>query len=126
MKRDMELVRKILLFLEDDKREYYDGEDSRYSLICIEGYSEEEIDYHLEIMRGGDIIQGELPGGDGRIITHSGVGLNWKGHDFIKTFGNEGYWNGTKKYIKDKGLEVANVPFDLLIETGRSYIRNLL
>lgn len=124
MKRDMELVRRILLFLEDEDRDYCEGEGFNYLLICIDGYSKEEVDYHLRIMKDGEIIKGELPVGDNQIITHSGVSLNWKGHDFLETFKDDGNWSEVKEWLSNKGKKVSDVPFDFLLEMGKEYFKN--
>ncbi len=125
MKRDMELVREILLFLEDDNREYYDDNDGTHDLIHIEGYTKREIEYHLVIMKDGELLKGELPRGDNKIITHKGVRLDWNSHDFIETFRSDTIWNKSKEHLKEKGFQIANMPMDVLIGLGKSYIDNL-
>lgn len=125
MKRDMDLVREILLFLEDDNKEYYDGEDGTYMLINIEGYSKKEVDYHLTIMKDEEYLKGDLPFAEGKFITHSGVRISWKGHDFIDTFQSDTIWNKTKEQIVKKGLKISEIPIDILIEVGKGYIKNL-
>src|SRR5699024_9962415 len=92
------IVREILLFLQNDN-EHCKGERYNHSLICIDGYSKQEIDYHLRIMKEGELITGELPVGDDEIITHDGVRLHWKGHDFLETFKNDGNWSGVKEWL---------------------------
>lgn len=126
MRRDMELVRKILLFLQNSQgnhERYYDNEDGTYSLIPIEGYSKDQVDYHLTIMKEADLIKGNLPMGDNVLITHIGARLNWNGHEFLESFSNERVWQRTKENIKNKGLEVGSVPFEVLKEYGKMQMR---
>jgi|SRR5690554_5653061 len=126
MKRDMELVREILLFLEDESREYYDDKETgAYKLIPIDGYTREEVEYHLMIMLDGGLITGELPRADDEYTTHRFVRLDWNSHDFIQTFRDDTVWNKAKSHLKDKGFQIANVPMDVLIELGKSYIKGL-
>jgi hypothetical protein len=57
MKRDMDLVREILLYAEQH------ATPSNPCSVKIEGRSEEEVSYHLRLMRDAGLIDARTPGG---------------------------------------------------------------
>ena len=106
MKRDMELVRKLLFHLE-----------SRTSMkaeltLPIDGYDDVAIRYHLLLLAQAKLIdfEPELTK-TGRIIRPHVLGLNWNGHEFLDAVRSEKVWRKLVKYAKDKG---GALPFDLL------------
>jgi hypothetical protein len=84
MKLDMNLVREILLRLEplpnhfDNTESVKIGEGS----LKIEGYSKDQIAYHLRLMAQGNLIQhGGIDPDNGAMRSFGG--LRWQGHSFI-------------------------------------------
>lgn len=102
MTRDMELVRKILLYIEEN---YVDV--ALYN-IEIEGYDLKTTAYHCKLCYENGLItdyKGSYAEGG---LTDFGVSsLTWKGHDFLEKIRNENTWNKTKKVIKEKGLAMT-------------------
>jgi DNA-binding transcriptional ArsR family regulator len=96
MKRDMELVRKILLAVEG-------AEDIESGIQPeIEGYSDTQVTYHSSLLyKAGLITAMDASSMDGPsyIIT----GLTWEGHDFLEASRNETVWKKAKEIIKNKG-----------------------
>ncbi len=92
MKRDMDLVRKILMACEACEH----GRMAKHPEI--EGFSEEQILYHAHLMLDAGLITG-FP------ITTSGspspeavpTGLTWEGHDFLDASKDEGRWQKTRQ-----------------------------
>ena len=118
MKRDMELVREILITLEDhDHGHAPDGE------LQIPGYTQETIGYHL-------VLMGEA----GLIVAHTTTAfsspspsaivsrITWEGHEFIANARNETVWAKVKATVVSKG---GSVSFEVLkfmvIETAKTY-----
>lgn len=112
MKRDMELVRKILFKIEeivDNVVEYN---------IKIEGYTMEQIAYHCSILyEGGYISDYKAQYADGGICSFGVCRLTWEGHDFLDKIREDTVWNKTKETIKIKGLPLV---FDIVksVSTG--------
>ncbi len=106
MKRDMELIRKILFFLE--ARPFLKAE----KVLPIKGYDEATIMYHLLLLAQAGLIdfEPELTK-TGRIIQAHVIGLNWAGHEFLDSVRSEKVWRKLVKYAKDKG---GALPFDLM------------
>lgn len=102
----MELIRKILLFLE--ARPYLKAE----KVLPIEGYNEATIMYHMLLLAQAGLVdyEPELTK-TGRIIKAHVIGLNWAGHEFLDSVRSDKVWRKLLKYAKDKG---GALPFDLL------------
>lgn len=119
MKRDMELVRDILTMIAEHESKNYTEP------IVIKGVPKEKIDYHIEIMVDANILKGNLSYGDNGLNFVS-LSLSWYGNDFYDTFQNDNIWKQTKEVVKEKGFELAGIPFDVLIELGKEIIKNML
>lgn len=100
MKRDMDLVRELLLAIENDPK--YDGtikwmpdgpED-----LGITGHSFEEFAYHLTMMIDAGLIEGKA-GMQMPIFSK----LTWDGHDFLDTIRDPVIWMQTKDGVKKAG-----------------------
>jgi Hypothetical protein (DUF2513) len=98
MKRDMDLVRELLLKLE---AEPFDG--NLWSLdpdgLGIDGHAHEEIAYHLVLLIDGGLLDGdrELSGG---FVARK---LTWGGHGFLDSVRDPKIWRATKERVKDAG-----------------------
>lgn len=116
MKRDMELVRKML-------NDFSEGK-GRIELTSNE---DEEYVYHLEIMKQANLISySYVAVMGGGIILHDTPKLTWTGNDFLETFTNETIWNKVKDNVKDKGIEMSGMPLDILMEFGKGTLRSYL
>lgn len=104
MKRDMDLVRKILLKIE---------ESPEYSFISpfnIEGYNEDQISYHIELLDEAGLIKAKELSTMG---NYSWIPdrLTWEGHEFLEASRDDTRWEKAKKTIIEKG---GNFAFSLL------------
>ncbi len=107
MKRDMDLARKILLKIEELPS--YDKPVN----IEIEGYAEEDIQHHLELLHEAKLI--EVPD-DGTATLWTKVNLTptrltWPGHEFLDVARNDTNWQKAKKFVTDKG---GSLTFDVI------------
>ena len=104
MKRDMDLVRKILLELEDTPYEL-GGFD-----LELEGHSPDQISYHVMLLNEAGLIEANdlstLGGPKWRPKR-----LTWAGHEFIEASRDESRWEKAKNIMKEKGSGMA---FDVL------------
>ena len=98
MKRDMDLVRKILLHVEEN-------EDGHISLD-IPDHSRDEIYRHVELMKDKDLVEAVIvPAGDGaghEILACEVMRLTWAGHDFLDAARSDTVWEQAKKLCLDK------------------------
>lgn len=90
MKRDMDLVRKILLELEEKEDPVQPLQD-----LEIPGYSPAQISHHIELMAQADLITAH----DFSTMNSyewCPTNLTWQGHEFLDTARNETIWNKAK------------------------------
>ncbi len=106
MKRDLDLIRQILIRIEECPDPQGPGE------IQIEGYSSEQISYHIKLLAGAGLIEAHDLSASGDIYWLAG-GLTWQGHEFLDAARNDTVWNRTKDIIKEKG---GSIPFTLVQE----------
>lgn len=113
MKRDLDLVRKILMYYEEKD---VDGMDRT---IEVEGYSESLINYHLLLMDEAGLLRCERSVSSStpsRIIKVYPFSLTWSGHEFLSSAKNEGLWSKAKSLSLDKaGILSFDIMKDLLI-----------
>ena len=104
MKRDMDLIRAILLEMEQAP--------SRDIKIHARGYSPEQIAYHLKLLKQAGLIEAiDQTNFDG--LAFIPTSLTWQGHEFLEATRNEGVWQKLKAELKDRGL---SIPFKLVEE----------
>jgi len=96
MKRDMDLVREILLYAEQH------ATPSNPCSVKIEGHSEEEVSYHLRLMRDAGLIDARTPGGSIWAV----LGLTWAGHELLDAARDDSRWSKAKKTLADKAGSV--------------------
>jgi hypothetical protein len=120
MRRDMNIVREIVKQIGDyDKRTF----SEKFVFENIE-VSKELLDYHFIIMKDAGIIEGAITIADDEVLFYE-LYLGWKGNDFYETFKEDTVWERAKTFLKKKGLEIANMPFDILMETGKKILTGL-
>ena len=104
MKRDMELIRKMVLAVEDAPGGY-----APYPML-IEGYTGDRIGYHAYLL----INDGLADGADITCSTNTGpsyriIRLTAAGHDFAESVRAPFIWNEIMTDIREKGLTAASV-----------------
>ncbi|MCB2354458.1 DUF2513 domain-containing protein [Clostridium estertheticum] len=100
MKRDMKLVRKILLYVEVNFIDValYD--------IEIEGYDLKTIAYHCKICYDAKLISDYKGSYASDELMNFGVGsLTWYGHEFLEKIKDDTIWDKTEKVMKEKGIK---------------------
>lgn len=97
MKRDMDLVRNLLIITEEAERPI----DPRYD--CGLGKcSEDTIVYHVELLESQGLIDCNVSKAMGGVCTVCEiVALTWDGADYLDAIRDPGVWSNTKKVIKD-------------------------
>jgi hypothetical protein len=105
MKRDMELVRKILFAIEDSDSGWAPDEYN------IEGYTEQQINYHALLIVDAGLALGQDISGFGDSAEGSISRLTWAGADFLDAVRNESQWKRAQSIVKEK---VGSVTMDVL------------
>jgi hypothetical protein len=114
MRRDLNLVRDILLALEPLGVHY----DKPIPLkigeapLVFDGHSPEEVAYHFRIMVQGNLINTGGIADDGLTIR-SYYGLSWHGHEVVDDVRNPEGWADTMAKMKKYGGFGMNVAWEL-------------
>jgi hypothetical protein len=118
MKRDIDLVRKILLAVEASDRPL----DS--TLIRISGYPAECITEHMRLLNEAGLIEGISAYSVEHRLKWMELRLTWNGHEFLDAARNEGVWTETVSEVRRK---TGAVPFEvlkgLLADAARELLR---
>ena len=93
MKRDFELIRKLLLEIEGEK-------------VDLSSYTEDQILYHKALLLEAGLAEGkphypnkptEIPD---KVIIRK---LTWEGHNFIDAIRDDDRWKKSKEWIREAG-----------------------
>jgi Hypothetical protein (DUF2513) len=104
MKRDIDLVRKILFQVEEK------GQPRGWVDLAIPGYTPEQVAHHVWLLHDAGLIEAQD-------LSHTGAfdyrpkRLTWAGHEFLDAARNDTIWNRTKETVKEKG---GSIPFEVL------------
>ncbi len=117
MRRDMDLIRQLLLYFEERDSFALDQEPA------IEGYDEREVQYHLLLLAQAEFIVYEASRSSTnpeRLIQVYPFGLSWAGHEFLDAARDEKLWNKAKEKVVDVsgGLSLSLLQA-LLIHTAK-------
>lgn len=100
MKRDMELIRKVLLSLE-----------SGQANAAIDGYDNDTSMYHKALVIETGLAEGSVAkSGTGNLEVPAAVLLNkltWGGHDFINAISSGSNWAKVKDFLQKAGKQLT-------------------
>lgn len=100
MKRDMDLIRKILIGLElcgDDD----DDTQVLVDKIKADGYSGRKVSCHVQLLDEAGLIGAENVSDQDDDIDWMPVRLTWEGHEFLDETREESRWEKAKKVVKE-------------------------
>ena len=98
MKRNWELLRKILVKL--------DEADGCLASDDVQGFDAETVAYHIKMLHQAKLIEA-VETGDIDRYDYTAQSLTWEGREFLDKIRKDTVWNGVKKTIKDKGLYLS-------------------
>lgn len=101
MKRDWELIRKLLIAVENSS---YDENITPYS---ISGYDPELVGYHIKLLSDARLVDVIRSNSDSMIYEYYASDLTLSGHEFLDGIRNENSWKKIKTIIKSKGAELT-------------------
>jgi hypothetical protein len=118
MKRDMDLVRKIALAIEEHPSGFAPNN------LTVEGYSHDQIGYHVILMMDAGLVNGIK-------LTHmrstspeaTATSLTWAGHEFVDAARSDTVWNKATAVIRDK---VGTASIAMLIEVLKQQAKQML
>lgn len=119
VKRDMELIRKLLLHIEENTG----GKRLRSTEIELDDYEKDEIGYHLKLLIDAGFTDAICSTAARDEFPECLIkGLTWVGHDFLDSVRNDGVWGHVKNAIKPLGT----VPFEVMKCVAVAYISKQL
>ena len=95
MKRDMDLVRQILLDIEE-------SDEWRPSALPIEGVDDEVVSYHVQLLAQAGLIEAIEKTTLSTLLWHPKT-LTWEGHEFLDAARDNTRWNNAKKQALEIG-----------------------
>ena len=94
MKRDMELIREILFYIEA-----HDNVS-----VVVDGYDQRAISYHIRLLSEAKLIHAAvLSSNSGEIVVQESgqTRLTWDGHEFVDAAREPTRWNKVKSALGD-------------------------
>ena len=116
-KRDWDLIRKILLKLEEkaDNTSFLEND-------VFDGVSPAIVNYHYKLLeQAGLITLEDLSDLDGE--NYVALSLTWQGHEFFDKIRSDNVWNKIKNAAKAKSLDLS---FDVIKSICATLITSIL
>ncbi len=115
MKRDMQIIREIMLAVEAN------GPTQGAMKLALPGRNQELVSYQIKLLKQAGLLEAtDLSSSHG--FEWAPRSLTWAGHEFLDAARNDAVWNKTMTILKD---QAASAPFEIvkavLIQTCKSF-----
>jgi hypothetical protein len=122
MKRDMELIRELLLAIEaKDSNTFFAASE----LELKTEREKQEVYYNLQLMTDANLLEANMAKSMQGIEDVVIKRMTWEGHEFLDNARNESIWKAAKETITQKGSSIENVGFgvltQLLVSVAKQY-----
>lgn len=117
MKRNWDLIRKILLKLEEkaDSTSWLESSE-------IKSYDKQTVVYHYKLLKNAGLIEAiDLSTVEER--DYAALSLTWQGHEFLDKIRNDSVWNKVKSTVQSKSLDLS---FDIIKQVATATISAML
>ncbi len=116
MKRDLELIRKMMLAIEDAPSGWAPQG------LKIEGYTDEQVGYHAYLLLDAGFAKGEDATTLGSQSPEGFISrLTWEGHEFADAARDETRWRKAMGVVQEKGgIVTIGVLTQLLVSLMKS------
>ena len=102
MKRDMDLIRKIMLKIEE---EYV---STAIFNLKVDGYTKEEVAGHCKMMYEAGLLSDYKAQYAGNELYNFGIAnLTWEGYEYLDKIRDDSIWKKVKDVAKEKGVPLA-------------------
>lgn len=116
MRRDLDLIRLVLLRIEEN------DEPTRAMELSVEGFSDVQVQYHVKLLKdAGYIVAQDFSSMTG--MDYRPKSLTWKGHDFLDAARSATVWNRVKTKLKDIG---SDAPLAIVKQLAMKYVQESL
>lgn len=117
MKRDFDLIRKILLYVEENQKDYVE------IIEQMDGYGNLTLMYHCQLLLDAGLLSGSI----GRVNTGEGhfvcKDLTWAGQDYLANIKNDTVWNKVKQTALEKGIDLT---LDIIATLAAKYTKKII
>jgi hypothetical protein len=118
MKRNLDLIRKLVLILEDA------SDTEVANIVKVDGFTDEEIGYHSYLLVDAGLAEGiDIRTMDDRLPNWQLSHLTWAGHDFADAARDDSRWKQATAVVKEKA---GSVTFDVLKQILVSLIKSTI
>lgn len=120
MKREMDLIRRIMLRIEDKA-------DLRHEVITIEGEDSERVGHHVDMLYQAGFIDGlrsqPMSSPFGVVMVRD---LSWEGHEFIAAIRNDTVFARLKEALTAQELATASLKVlaEVSLELSKQWLRD--
>ena len=116
MKRDMDLIREILLTIE--------SMEAKYEYLNVPDYPVDLVNHHVDLLISAGLVYANMNstfGGSAKPIVES---LSWEGYDLLDAIRNESIWTKTEDFVKERDLQ--GIPIELLKSVATEFAKQQL
>jgi len=118
MKRDWDIVRKILMALENIQ-----DTTSVMEPGAVSGYDNEIVSYHMKLLMEAGFIEGNCRDFTINAPLHCwATRLTWKGHEFLDRIRSDTVWNRVKGLARERGLSLS---LDVIVMASKMVIERM-
>ena len=120
MKRDMDLIRTLLLMAEEEC-----GTEP-LTQFEIEGYEDQEIYYHIElILQAGFVVGGisTTTTSEKKVVDNTIRSVTWEGHELLDMIRDPTIWDKTKTRLGDS---IESVGVAIILDVAKTIIKETL
>lgn len=115
MKRDWDLIRKILIAAEEKRPgEHLSNED-------IDGCDPQLVAAHMDMLHDAGYIEARFSRSNS--LAAILLKITYSGHDLLDTMRSDSAWSGIKNVAKSKGLELT---FEVVKQLGKVVVDKLI
>ena len=119
MKRDLDLVRKILLACEEEPGTWAPEE------FKFDGYTKEQIGFHLHLMGQAGLLRTQ-DFANGGSLSAIPIAMTWEGYEFLEAARNEGNWQKVKAAAQTSGGFVLSAMKEVLLKLAAAALSEQL
>jgi hypothetical protein len=102
MKREMELIRKMLIAVEDLPGGWAPAE------MKFDGYTEDQVGYHAYLLVDAGLARGaDVTSNMSKAPEYELLNLTWAGHEFCDAARDDTRWKKAMWIVKEKGGHVT-------------------
>lgn len=113
MRRDAELIRQILIHMEENS----DGRECE--MITIEGVDEMHVIYHYRLLKDAGFMTAMIQDMSSNTTFCTPQSLTMSGHDLLDSIRSDTLWNKFKENLEKNGLPVV---FGMLVSYAKQTI----